>query len=258
MLSDDDFLRYSRQIMLPDCGEPGIQRLQSSKVVIVGLGGLGSIAASYLAGAGVGQLVLMDHDRLSVSNLPRQPLYDMAGNRQHKAKLAKKRLLCQNPGTHIEAVDQELNTTNAVQFLDGDIDAVLDCTDNMPTRQLINRSCQQYQQVLFSAAAIGYQGQYVAFHPQSGKGCYHCLYPDATLPAESCASAGVMGPVVGMLGALQGLQTIRFLLGQAVQWSQLQLFDGHQLQWQSFDVSRATDCPVCSFYYQEVPRADNL
>ncbi|RUO23956.1 molybdopterin-synthase adenylyltransferase MoeB [Aliidiomarina minuta] len=258
MLSDEDFLRYSRQLMLPDCGEAGILRLQASRVVIVGLGGLGSVAASYLAGAGVGELILIDHDRLSLSNLPRQPLYDLEGLKQSKADLARKRLLSQNPNVRIEAVAQALNAANAKKLLGGDIDAVLDCTDNMATRQLVNQSCQKYRQVLFSAAAIGYQGQYIALHPQSGKGCYHCLYPDVDLPAESCSSAGVMGPVVGMLGALQGLQAIRFLLGQKVQWSQLQLFDGHQLQWQSFAVPQINDCPACSFHHQEVSSADNL
>jgi len=245
MLNDQAFMRYSRQILLEDIGVAGQQRLQQAKVLVVGLGGLGSPAALYLAAAGVGTLLLADDDQLHLSNLQRQILYTSEDGAQNKAKLAQRKLRALNP---------EVNTQVLAQRLAGDAlntavlaaDLVLDCSDNMQTRQAINAACVANQKPLISGSAVGFQGQLLVLEPPFSTGCYHCLYPQYQEPALNCRNAGVLGPVVGVIGTLQALEAIKMAAGMPSALSgQLRLFEGKTQHWQTLQLSKMAGCPVC-------------
>lgn len=248
--------RYGRQMLLPEIGEPGQQRLGQARVLIIGLGGLGSPAALYLAAGGIGQLWLSDDDVVATSNLQRQILYTSADLQQPKRNAARKRLAQLNPNIRCHAV-AALTETNGKQLLQPDgqaVDLVLDCSDNMATRQRLNRDCVELQIPLLSAAVSGWQGSLLLFDYRSkaisanghDPGCYHCLYPLQDEPALNCQSAGVIGPLAGMLGTLQALEAMKFLLGlpsPAVGY--LQQFDGLSGRWQRVALQADPSCPVC-------------
>ncbi|MCC5878846.1 MAG: HesA/MoeB/ThiF family protein [Idiomarina sp.] len=251
MLSDADFLRYSRQIMLPICGEAGIGKLTSARVMIVGLGGLGTLIAPYLASAGVGHLDLCDDDIVSLSNLPRQWLYQADDINQSKVSVISQRLHTMQPELNITTHQQRLREQNAAELLQG-FDLIIDCSDNMTTRQLLNRYAFSTGTPLIIGAAIGLQAQAVAIHPQycgPGRqaGCYHCLYPIDTLLGGSCQSEGVLGPVVGMAGCYQAALALRVLLGDPqIQWSRLWRLDHGSFTQQMLHIARDPACPVCA------------
>ena len=248
--------RYGRQMLLPEIGEPGQQRLGQARVLIVGLGGLGSPAALYLAAGGVGQLWLSDDDVVATSNLQRQILYTSADLQQPKHKAASKRLAQLNPNIRCYAVAAlaELNGSRLLKPDGQAVDLVLDCSDNMATRQLLNRCCVELQIPLFSAAASGWHGSLLLFDYRSSAispnepdpGCYHCLYPQQEEPALNCQSAGIVGPVAGMLGTLQALEAMKFLLGlPSSALGTLQYFDGLSGRWRGVALRADPLCPVC-------------
>lgn len=251
MLSDPDFLRYSRQIMLPICGESGIQSLAEARVAIVGLGGLGSIVTPYLASAGVGYLRLCDGDNISLSNLPRQWLYQQNEVREKKVSAMAARLNTMHAATEVATVTRHIDTDN-VAFLLDNVDLVLDCTDNMTIRQLLNAHAMATGIPLVTAAAIGLQAQSAAFHPdhcgpQAQAGCYRCLYPMDELRAGNCQSEGVLGPIVGMAACYQAALALRILLGDSqVQWSRLWRLDSTHFDQQMLHIAHDPACPVCS------------
>lgn len=258
MLSDSDFLRYSRQIMLPVCGEEGIERLARRRVAIVGLGGLGVIAAPYLAAAGVGHLSLIDDDTVSLSNLPRQWLYSpvqsSAEQSPYKADQLTRRLAEIQPSVQVKPVISRLIQTNAVSLL-SDYDLILDCSDTMATRQLINQTAFNLGIPLITATATGMQAQAVALHPQHTGierqgityGCYRCLYPFDDLPDGSCQTQGVLGPVVGMAGCYQATLALRALLNDSsLQWSVLWRIDCASFAQGFIHITQTPDCPVCA------------
>ena len=212
MLNDNDFMRYSRQVMLEDIGLEGQNKLQQARVLIVGLGGLGSPASLYLAGAGIGELILVDDDKLHVSNLQRQILYRTQDIPNAKSEVARQSLLALNPEIKITSYKQRIDD-DSLSKLVKEADLVLDCTDNMLTRQAINRACVAQQTPLISGSAVGFSGQLMVFEPPFTHGCYHCLYPDETEPQRNCRTAGILGPVVGVIGTLQALEAIKLLSG---------------------------------------------
>ena len=243
--------RYGRQMLLPEIGEQGQARLQQSRVLIVGLGGLGSPAALYLAAAGVGHLYLSDGDKLEVSNLQRQILYTSNELNANKAMLASKRLKLLNPQvqlTPLPALDAD-NWQSLMRSEGVPVDLVLDASDNMATRQLINRACVQMGIPLLSAAATGWQGQLLLLdlrQQNSPAGCYHCLYPTRSEPGQNCRNAGILGPVVGIMGTHQALEAIKFLVGIASSaLGGLQQFDGLSGRWQRLQLVADPACPVC-------------
>ncbi|OAT51405.1 sulfur carrier protein adenylyltransferase [Proteus hauseri ATCC 700826] len=245
MLNDNDFMRYSRQVMLEDFGLEGQNKLQQAKVLIVGLGGLGSPAALYLAGAGVGELILVDDDVLHVSNLQRQILYRTKDIPDAKSDIAKQSLLALNPDITITAYKQRLDD-DVLPDLVKHVDLVLDCTDNMLTRQAINRACVAQQTPLVSGSAVGFSGQLMVFEPPFIQGCYHCLYPDETEPQRNCKTAGILGPVVGVIGTLQALEAIKLLSGLPSSLSgKLRLFDGKKQNWSTLRLTPSKTCSVC-------------
>lgn len=244
-LSDSEFLRYGRQLLLEEIGEAGQARLKQARVLLVGLGGLGSPASLYLAAAGVGQLWLADGDRLEVSNLQRQVLYRSDQLGQEKQRLAVKQLTALNP--HVRCHPLERLDEATLATLLPDLDLVLDCSDNMQTRQAVNRACVRQEVPLISAAASGWQGQLLVMEPQRRQGCYHCLFPTLDEPAQNCRSVGILGPVVGMLGILQALEAVKLLCDvPGRQTGRLWRWDARTLGWKSLPLSRDPACSVCS------------
>lgn len=243
-MNDRDFMRYSRQILLGDIAIEGQQKLLNSHVLIVGLGGLGSPAALYLAGAGIGILTLADDDDVHLSNLQRQILFTTDDIAHPKAQAAKLRLAQLNPGSELIVLQQRL-TGDVLKNAVARADVVLDCTDNMATRQEINAACVALNTPLISASAVGFGGQLMVLTPPWEQGCYRCLWPDDVEPERNCRTAGIVGPVVGVMGTLQALEAIKLLSGMETPSGELRLFDGKTSQWRSLALRRASGCPVC-------------
>ncbi|WP_129543543.1 HesA/MoeB/ThiF family protein [Serratia sp. 1D1416] len=245
MLNDQEFLRYSRQLLLEDVGPEGQEKLKRATVLIVGLGGLGSPASLYLAAAGVGTLLLADDDRLHVTNLQRQILYRSADTAQSKAALARQQLQALNPLVEPIALEQRLQGQSLHDAV-ARADLVLDCCDNMATRHAVNAACVAAGKPLISGSAVGFSGQLLMIEPPYEHGCYACLYPELTEPQRNCRTAGVLGPVVGVIGTLQALEAIKMLAGMPAALSgKLRLFDGKQQSWSTLQLSQASACPVC-------------
>ncbi|MCC3705459.1 HesA/MoeB/ThiF family protein [Rouxiella badensis] len=245
MLNDNEFMRYSRQLLLEDIGMEGQEKIRASTVLIVGLGGLGSPAALYLAAAGVGTLFLADDDTLHVSNLQRQILYRTADTDGHKAKIAQRELGKLNPLCHTEILTERLDAGN-LQAIIARADLVLDCSDNMETRHAVNQACIEAGKPLISGSAVGFSGQLLVIEAPYSHGCYRCLYPDLETPTRNCRTAGVLGPVVGVIGTLQALEAIKMLAGATSSLTgKLRLFDGKQQSWRTLQLARSADCPVC-------------
>ncbi|UMB77091.1 HesA/MoeB/ThiF family protein [Dickeya fangzhongdai] len=245
MLDDQAFMRYSRQLLLEDIGQEGQQKLAEARVLLVGLGGLGSPAALYLAAAGVGTLLLADHDTLHISNLQRQILYRDADLSRPKAVLARHALEAVNPLVKTVALTTRL-AGESLEKAVAQADLVLDCCDNMATRHAVNAACVAAQKPLISASAVGFSGQLLVLTPPYQHGCYACLYPDASEPQRNCRTAGVLGPVVGVMGTLQALEAIKLLCGLPSPLDgKLRLFDARQQQWTTLQLTRSSTCPVC-------------
>lgn len=203
--------RYARQAQLPEFGEPGQTALTGSHVLIIGVGGLGCPAAHYLAGAGVGQITLIDRDTVEASNLHRQGLYAEADIGLNKVDAAAARLRAINGDITVHGLHTRL-TDAVLERQCGAADVVLDCTDNFPSRFAINAASVAARTPLVSGAAIGLGGQVGVFrNDQADAACYRCLFDDQGEDAERCQDAGVLGPVVGLIGTLQALEALRLL-----------------------------------------------
>lgn len=245
MLNDAAFMRYSRQLMLEEFGPQAQEKLQAAKVLIVGLGGLGSPAALYLAAAGVGSLVLADDDQLHITNLQRQILYRTADLDQPKAVLAKRELLRLNPLCEAVAITEHLTGEALIRAV-SDTDIVLDCSDNMETRHAVNKACVEAEKTLISGSAVGFSGQLLVLEAPYVHGCYACLYPDQETVQRNCRTSGVLGPVVGTIGTLQALEALKILAGlPSVLSGKLRLFDGKTQNWRSLQLTRSSACAIC-------------
>ena len=243
-----DFSRYSRNIVLREVGVNGQQLLRDSTALIIGVGGLGSAAALYLAGAGLGRLLLSDRDRVDTSNLQRQILYRTADVGRAKLDAAADTLRALNAECAIECLPGPLEgAALAVAVRAADI--VLDCSDNFPTRTALNAACVAARKPLVSGAAIRFEGQLALFDSARGSACYACLYPDLDLNGgeaqETCEEAGVLGPSVGVVGSLQALVAIKRLLGIGDDAGRLHLWDALRLSWRSLNIPKDPNCPVC-------------
>ena len=237
--------RYSRHLLLPEIGEAGQEKLKAARVLVVGAGGLGSPASLYLAAAGIGTLGIVDHDRVDLSNLQRQLLFDTANLGAGKALAAQQRLRALNPEINVIAHDFELRMTNALELL-RQYDYVLDGSDRLTTRYLVNDACVLLKLPLISAAIHRFEGQAMTYVPGSGP-CYRCLFPrsDAAV-APNCAAAGVLGVLPGMLGSLQATEAIKLVLGLGTPLvGRLLTYDALAMQWHEFRFARREDCAVC-------------
>ncbi|MFT4671471.1 MAG: molybdopterin/thiamine biosynthesis adenylyltransferase [Pseudohongiellaceae bacterium] len=246
-MKDDQLLRYSRQIMLPDMDIAGQQKLIDSSVLIVGLGGLGSPAAMYLAAAGVGKLIVADDDVVEVSNLQRQIAHSQESVGVSKVESGRQRLLGLNPDLEVVALNTRLQGTELDSAVE-QADLVIDACDNYATRFAINQSCIKYLTPLVSGAAIRMEGQVTVFNSaEPSSPCYRCLYSEGDGEDTSCATNGVMSPVVGMIGTVQAMEAIKVLtgIGQPL-LGRLLLLDAKSMQWREMKLARDPACPACS------------
>lgn len=239
-----NFQRYARQVVLREIGVNGQQVLRDSSALIVGLGGLGTPAALYLAGAGLGRLVLSDFDRVAASNLHRQILYRESDIGRVKLEAACAQLRALNADCAIELRPGPLDDAGLLEAARG-VDVVLDCSDNFATRFAVNRACVAARKPLVSGAAIRFEGQLAVFDSARGGACYACLYPAAGEGAETCEEAGILGPVVGVVGARQALAALKLLLGLGRDSGTLWVWDALTEDSRRLSIPRDLRCPVC-------------
>ncbi|WP_420705321.1 HesA/MoeB/ThiF family protein [Shewanella sp. HN-41] len=256
-------MRYSRQVLLPEVGEVGQLQLADASVAIIGLGGLGQLAAQYLACAGIGNLTLIDMDKVEVSNLPRQLLFSDGDIGLNKARVAKQKLNRLAPQCTVTAHETAFNTETVAHHLASILQAkqqgkrvlVLDCTDNFATRQAINRSCIEAALPLVSASITAFSGQLFAVDQMQfpSGGCYHCIFPAQTRVSQSCSTQGVLGPSVGVMASMQSLVAMQLLLSvdsrcdepKNALLGRFWRFDAKSLSWTAAALTRDPHCDVC-------------
>ena len=246
MLSDEELLRYSRQILLKQVDIEGQLRLKQSRVLIVGLGGLGSPVALYLAASGVGELHLADFDTLDLTNLQRQIAHDTPSLGRHKVDSAMLRLEALNPRVRLVPYRSGLDA-DSLDAAVAQVDLVLDCTDNFGIREAVNAACVKAKKPLVSGAAIRFEGQLSVFDPRvETSPCYHCLYGHGSETELTCSEAGVVGPLVGMVGSLQALEALKLLVGFGEPLiGRLLLIDALSSRFRELRVKRDPHCAVC-------------
>jgi len=246
-MNDNQLLRYSRHILLPQIGYEGQDKLVNSHALIVGAGGLGSPVALYLAAGGVGTLTICDFDVVDLTNLQRQVVHTTAAVGINKAVSAQQTLATINPDTTVHIVTKK-STTQEFSKLITEADVVIDCSDNFATRYLLNTLCVQLKKPLVSGAAIGFEGQVTVFDMRNDESpCYHCLFPDNGEDTEMrCADNGVFAPLVGMIGTTQAAEAMKLLMGvgESLQ-GRLLLLDVLTMQWRDIKLSKDAECKVC-------------
>ncbi len=245
-MNDDDLLRYSRHILLPQIGIDGQERLHSGSVLIVGAGGLGCPAALYLGAAGVGRLVIADADKVDLTNLQRQIGHHTSAIGINKAHSLSDSIRAINPTVQIEALDERLEGASLAAVVAG-VDVVLDCSDNFVTRHAVNRGCVVSGKPLVSGAALGFAGQFAVFDTrQSDSPCYHCLFPESVEEGPRCSEAGVLSPLVGIIGSMQAVEAVKLLAGVGqTAVGRLTLYDALGSSLRQVQVPRDAACPVC-------------
>jgi len=253
-MNDDQLLRYSRHILLPEIDVEGQQALLDARALIVGAGGLGSPAAMYLAAAGVGTLALADHDTVDLTNLQRQIMHsaDMVG--LPKVASARATLHRLNPQTRLEPIQARLEG-EALEAEVARADVVLDCTDNFATRLLLNAACVTARKPLVSGAAIRFEGQVAVFPNEGGDGpCYRCLYSDEDENFANCAGQGILAPVAGTVGTLVATEALKLLLGLGSGLrNHLWVYDALSGATRLVGIRRNPGCPACGNIGRKVP-----
>lgn len=246
LLNSAEFIRYSRQIMLDDWQESGQLRLKAANVVVIGCGGLGNMTATLLAGAGVGHITLVDDDEVELSNLPRQISFEQDDIANSKVFALANRLREQNEQVIIDALHQRFDESNAKHLI-ANADLVLDCSDNFACRFLVNQHCLNQGVALLSASVIGWSGQLMLIDPKKRQhGCYQCLFEQAPLLAQNCASNGVSGPAVNIIASYQANQALLFLLGKSCELAtSIVLVDSKTMKNQVFTRTQREGCHSC-------------
>ncbi len=246
-MNDEQQERYSRHINLPAIGPDGQQKLIDSTALIVGLGGLGSPVAMYLAAAGVGHLILADFDAVELSNLQRQVAHRTDAIGELKTNSASQTCLAMNPGVKVETFNEVLDHETLASLVP-QCDVVIEGSDNFPTRFAVNEACVKHQIPLVSGAAIRFDGQVSVFAGHDKElPCYRCLYSSNADAAETCAQAGVLSPIVGIIGTIQAAEAIKVLaeFGSPL-YGRLLLLDALTMQWNEISLHKNPECPVCS------------
>ena len=245
-MNDHELLRYSKQIMLPQIDIEGQQKINDSKMLIIGMGGLGSPTALYLAAAGVGHIVIADFDQVELSNLQRQIIHSTSDIGDDKVNSAKAKLLELNPNITVTVANEIMHSDNLASLIK-DVDIVLDGTDNFESRFEINKACVECHKPLISAAVIRFEGQISVFKGyEVDQPCYQCLYSEQGDGRESCVENGVLAPVAGLVGTIQALQAIKVLLGLGEQLcGELLLIDGLDLSFRKVKIVKESECPIC-------------
>jgi molybdopterin-synthase adenylyltransferase len=247
-MNDDQLLRYSRHILLPEMGIEGQEKLLAAHALVIGAGGLGSPAAMYLASGGVGRITLADGDSVDLTNLQRQILHTTAAVGRAKACSGKDTLAQLNPEVEVAAIPERLEGDRLAQMV-ASADVVLDCSDNFATRHAVNRACVQYRKPLVSGAAVRFDGQVSVFDLRQAEApCYNCLFPEDTDAEETrCAVMGVFAPLTGIIGAAQAAETLKLLAGAGESLNgRLLLLDCLSMEWRSVRLSRDPACKVCA------------
>ena len=244
-MNDQDLLRYSRQIMLPEVDVEGQEALLNSTMLLIGMGGLGAPSSMYLAAAGVGHLIIADFDRVELSNLQRQVIHHTSDINKLKVDSAKEKLLKINPNIKVTTIT-DLNENNLADWLK-QVDVVLDGTDNFETRFKINELCVQERIPLVSAAVIRFEGQISVFKGyEIDQPCYQCLYSPGGNSDENCTSNGILAPVSGMLGTMQALQALKVVINIGEQLTgKLMLVDALSFDFRTVKVNKDANCSIC-------------
>ena len=246
-MNDNQLLRYSRQIMLPQVDVEGQQKLLAARVLIVGAGGLGSPAAMYLAAAGVGTISVYDNDTVDLSNLQRQIAHHTPDIGIDKVISTQNTLKNLNPDVQVRAIKQRLEG-ELLEFEVKNADVVLDCSDNFSTRFAINAACVRQKTPLVSGAAIRFEGQISVFHPQKNDSpCYNCLYQSDGEELQNCAMNGVISPITGIIGSLQAMEAMKVIMniGETLT-GRLLLIDGLTMEWHTMRLKKNKNCPTCA------------
>lgn len=237
--------RHARHIMLKEIGGHGQKLLANAKVVIIGVGGLGSPCALYLAAAGLGQLTLIDDDVVDLSNLQRQIIYRTQDIDKPKTEIAKKSLLELDPELEIIAIQSKIDETNARDLLKN-ADLVIDGCDNFTTRHLVNKICHELKIPLLSGALGRFDGQIAAFDYKADSPCYQCFVPEAPTEAETCAQMGVIGAVAGVIGTMMALEAIKIIThaGDSL-FGKIMIYNGLNANSRILKLSKDKKCAIC-------------
>jgi molybdopterin/thiamine biosynthesis adenylyltransferase len=247
-MDDQQLLRYSRHILLPEIGIEGQQKLIDSHVLIIGAGGLGSPASMYLAASGVGTITLCDNDSVDLTNLQRQILHRTVTIGQSKVASALKALADINPEVKVVAVNERIAGERLLELV-SQADVVLDCSDNFSTRYALNRACVRLHKRLVSGAAIRFSGQLCVFDFRlKNSPCYNCLYPAETEEEEMrCSTMGVFAPLVGIIGSMQASEALKLLIETGTTfYGKVMLLDALSMEIRTIKLSRDNNCSVCS------------
>ena len=246
-MNDTQLLRYSRHILLDEVGVEGQARLLSSHALIVGAGGLGSPVALYLGSAGVGQITVVDDDRVDSTNLQRQIAHTLARVGQFKAHSVQQAIAAINPDVKVSPITTRADAA-VLDALVPQADVVLDCSDNFATRHALNRACVKHCKPLVSGAAIRFDGQVSVYDPrQTASPCYACVFPPSEAVEETnCATMGVFAPLVGIIGSVQAAEALKLLCGIGRSLTgRLLMLDGRGMDWHEVRIARDPVCPVC-------------
>lgn len=246
-MDDNLLLRYSRQILLPQIDAAGQQKLIDAHALIIGLGGLGSPVAMYLAAAGIGRIVLTDGDEVDLSNLQRQIIHNTGDIGKQKVLSAEQTLKALNPEIRVTSLAKRLAGNELRQQVEK-ADVVMDCSDNFPTRFAVNEACVRTRTPVVSGAAIRFEGQVTVFTPgKNDSPCYNCLYSDIDELTESCSQTGVVSPITGIVGSIQALEAIKLItqIG-TILMGRVLLLDGLKMEWNTMRLPRNPACPTCS------------
>jgi molybdopterin/thiamine biosynthesis adenylyltransferase len=237
--------RYTRQLVLPQIGGAGQAALESARVLVIGLGGLGCPAAQYLAAAGIGHLGIVDHDKVEYSNLHRQLLYTADDIGEAKVRVASPRLHALGPHMQIESYGERFMQDNAIDIAKK-YDLILDCTDNFTARYAINAYATEFKKPHIFASLYRFEGTLTVFDSRADAGCYRCLYPDSSEAMQNCSEAGVIGALPGIMGAMQALEAIKIITGAGdVLNTQVLVYDGLTQTMRKFSRAKNLGCPVC-------------
>ena len=249
-MDDTHLLRYSRQILLPEVDISGQERLLASKVLIIGMGGLGAPVTLYLAAAGVGQLTLVDFDSVDLSNLQRQVIHTTATIGQPKVVSAAQAVHALNPDIQIHTIQKKLEYNELLNVVTLH-DAVVDCSDNFPTRFALNLACKTAAKPLISGAVIRLEGQITTFDfRQPHSACYRCLYDEDGTQEDTCSTTGILAPLAGIIGSMQAAETLKTLLDLPTLNGRLLLLDAKQMHWREMRLTQDPSCPVCALSLQ--------
>jgi molybdopterin/thiamine biosynthesis adenylyltransferase len=245
-MNDQQLLRYSRQIMLPQVDIEGQEKLLNAQVLIIGAGGLGSPASLYLAAAGVGSITIYDDDQVDLSNLQRQITHYTDDIGTDKVISTQQTLNKINPDTQVTAMKQRLVGSELEKAV-SKADVVLDCTDNFTTRFTINKACVKYKTPLVSGAAIRFEGQVSVFVAGDNAPCYNCLYSEGGEELQNCATNGVISPITGIIGSIQAMEAMKIIMNIGeVLTGRLLLLDGLSMQWNEMKLRKNPACPTCN------------